>query len=73
MTDTALVAVLSLAGTLAGSFGGILAANRLVNYRLQQLEKQVSKHNSLVERTYALEGRMNEMEHELRDMKEGRA
>lgn len=72
MTDAALVAVLSLTGTVVGSFGGILAANRLVNYRLQQLEKQVSKHNSLVERTYALEGRMNEMEHELRSLKEGR-
>lgn len=72
MTDAALVAVLSLVGTVVGSFGGILAANRLVNYRLQQLEKQVSKHNSLVERTYALEGRMNEMEHELRGLKEGR-
>ena len=70
MTESVLVAVLSLTGTLCGSFAGIIAANRLVNYRLQQLENRVSKHNSLVERTYALEGRMNEVEHSLRDMKE---
>ena len=73
MSDAVMVAVLSLAGTVVGSFGGIMAANRLVNYRLQQLEKQVSKNNGLVERTYALEGRMNEVEHVMRDMKGGRA
>lgn len=70
MTEAVFVALLSLTGTLCGSFAGIITANRLVNYRLQQLEKRVSKHNSLVERTYALEGRMNEVEHSLRDMKE---
>lgn len=72
MTESVIVAVLSLFGTLCGSFAGIIAANRLVNYRLQQLEKRVSQHNSLVERTYALEGRMREVEHSLRDMKEDR-
>lgn len=72
MTESVIVAALSLFGTLCGSFAGIIAANRLVNYRLQQLEKRVSQHNSLVERTYALEGRMREVEHSLRDMKEDR-
>ena len=37
MTDAVIVALLSLAGTLAGSLGGVLAANRLVTYRLSQL------------------------------------
>ena len=72
MTESVVVALLSLLGTLGGSFAGIITSNRLVNYRLQQLEKRVSKHNSLVERTYALEGRMNEAEHALRDLKEER-
>lgn len=69
MDSTVLVALLSLAGTLAGSFGGILVANKLVNYRLQQLEEKVQKHNSVVERVYQLEGRMQEAEHDIRDMK----
>lgn len=34
MPETVLVALLSLVGTLVGSLGGILAANRMVNYRL---------------------------------------
>ncbi len=55
MNDTIIVALVSLIGTLFGSFGGILAANKLVNYRLQQLEKKVEKHNQVIERVYKLE------------------
>lgn len=55
MTDTIWVAVLSFAGTLVGSGGGLLIANRLVMWRLEQLEKRVEKHNQVVERTVALE------------------
>ena len=63
------VAAMSLLGTLAGTFGGILVANRLTNYRLEQLEKKVEAHNNLVERTYVLEGQMTEVCHEIRDLK----
>lgn len=55
MDSTIIVALLSLAGTLVGSFGGILAANKLTVYRLQQLEKKVEKHNQVIERVYLLE------------------
>ena len=64
-----LVAVLSLLGTLLGTLGGILAANRLTNYRIQQLEKKVQAHNNLVERTYKLEGQVTECIHDIRDLK----
>ncbi len=70
MTDTILVALLSLAGTLIGTAGGILAANRLPNYRIEQLEKKVARHNSVIERTFRLEGRMNEAEHDIRDLRD---
>ncbi len=55
MTDTVIVAILSLVGTLGGSLLGILTANKLTNYRLEQLEKKVDKHNSVIERVYMLE------------------
>lgn len=55
MSETIIVALLSLAGTLAGSLLGILAANKLVVYRIEQLEKKVEKHNQVVERVYSLE------------------
>lgn len=63
------VAGMSLLGTLAGTFGGILVSNRLTTYRIEQLEKNVAKHNSVVERTYILEGKMTEVQHDIRDLK----
>ena len=57
MTDTVLVAVLSCVGTLIGTIGGILAAQKLTNFRLQELEKKVEKHNNLVERMVEVEAR----------------
>ena len=63
------VAGMSLIGTLAGTFGGILVSNRLTNYRIEQLEKKVAAHNSVVERTYRLEGQMTEVQHDIRDLK----
>ena len=70
MDSTIIVSVISLIGTLGGSLGGILVANKLTNYRVEQLEKKVEKHNSVVERTFKLEGRMTEAEHDIRDIKE---
>lgn len=55
MSETIIIALISLIGTLGGTFGGILATSKLTNYRIEQLEKKVDKHNNLVERTYRLE------------------
>ena len=52
MTEAIIVAALGLVGTLVGSY---LKSTALIAYRLEQLEQKVSKHNNLVERTYALE------------------
>ena len=64
MSDTVLVAVLSLIGTLAGSFGGIQS----IKYRIEQLEKKVEKHNSVIERTYLLEEKMKVANHRIEDL-----
>lgn len=50
-----IVAALSLVGTLGGSYFANKKSSALIAYRLEQLEKKVDKHNSVVERTYALE------------------
>lgn len=55
MEPEIIVALLSALGTLIGSLGGILASNRMTNYRLAQLEKKVEKHNNLVERMTKVE------------------
>ena len=72
MPQEIVVALLAFLGTCVGTLGGILAASRLVNYRIEQLEKKVEKHNSVVERTYRLEGEVRELQHEVVDLKERR-
>lgn len=69
MNTEIIVALLGLLGTLAGSFLGVLAASKLTNYRLQQLEEKVNKHNNIIERTYVLEGQMQECQHDIKDLK----
>lgn len=68
MTETIIVAILALVGTLVGSLGGILAANKLVNYRLQQLEKKVDKHNQVIERVFNLEKEEGILETEIDEL-----
>lgn len=64
------MAVLGFAGTLAGSLLGVVAAQKLTQYRIAQLEEKVNKHNNLIERTFVLEGQMAEVQHDVRDIKE---
>lgn len=59
MSDVIVIGLLSLAGTLVGTFGGIMASNRLTTYRLEQLEKKVDKHNSVIDRMYRAEKRLD--------------
>ena len=55
-----------VAGSGAGAFGGILVSSKLTQYRLEQLEKKVQAHNSLIERTYKLEERSELQEEKIR-------
>ena len=55
MTDTVIIAFISLFGTLIGTFGGIVTSNKLTGYRIEQLEKKVEKHNNVIERVFRLE------------------
>lgn len=66
MPTEILVAFIGLGGSAIGSLIGIIANSKLMNYRIQQLEEKVSKHNNLVERTYKLEERMELANEKLR-------
>ena len=56
-----IVGGLSFLGTALGSWGGM----KLMSYRIEQLEKRVEKHNSVIERTYILEEKQAETERRL--------
>ncbi|MBR6533386.1 MAG: hypothetical protein IKT44_03060 [Clostridia bacterium] len=55
MNSTVIVALISFAGTLLGTAGGIIASSKLVNYRLEQLEKKVDAHNTVAARVPVIE------------------
>ena len=58
MDNEILIAILSFAGTLFGTFGGILTSAKLTNYRIEQLEKKVEKHNNFAERIPVIEEKL---------------
>ena len=66
-------AVAAAAVTAVLGFLGTYISNRkqtaLVAYRLEQLEKKVDKHNSLVERMYKVEGQVTELQHQVDTLK----
>ena len=70
MTGEIIVAIISLIGTLFGTFAGILTSTKLSNYRIDQLEKKVEKHNSVIERTAILERDMKNVWHEIDEIKQ---
>lgn len=55
MPTELITALLSMVGTAFGSVSGILISNRLTNYRIEQLEKKVDKHNGFAEKIPTLE------------------
>ena len=69
MTETIIVAAISLLGTLGGSLGGIIAANKLTTYRIEQLEKKVQAHNNLIDRLDKVEAREELIEEEIEHLK----
>lgn len=70
MLDTIIVGALSLVGTIIGSLGGIVTSAKLTNYRIQQLEKKVEKHNNFAERIPVLEEKIKVEEHRITDLEE---
>lgn len=70
MNSEIVVAVLGLVGTALGTFTGILTSTKLSNYRIEQLEKKVEKHNSVVERTALIEKDLKNVWHSIDEIKE---
>lgn len=66
MSDTIIVALLSLVGTLAGSYFASRKSTALIAYRLEQLEEKVNKHNQVVERTFRLEDNAKLLEEKIK-------
>lgn len=55
MSEGVMIALISLSGTLIGTFTGIVTSSRLMSYRIEELEKKVQDLSKLIEKTYGLE------------------
>ena len=66
MQTEVVVALVGLAGSSLGSLAGVVASAKLTAYRLEQLEKKVDKHNTVIERTYKLEETQAVMEEQIK-------
>lgn len=62
------IAAFSFLGTVVGTVGGILASAKLTNYRIQQLEKKVDKHNNFAERIPIIEQQIKVANHRIDDL-----
>lgn len=69
LLTSAITGMLSLLGTLAGAYFSNRRSTALIAYRLEQLEKKVNLHNSVIERTYILEKDTAVLRTEIDDIK----
>lgn len=76
MNNEIVVALISSGTSLIVAFVSIYMSNRLIAYKVDELKKQVEKHNNLVERVTVVErdlktafSRIDEHKEELRDMR----
>ena len=72
MNETVIVGVLSLMGTLIGTFGGIVTSSKLTSYRIEQLEKKVDKRNNFAQRIPVLEQQIKVADHRIEDLEKER-
>lgn len=74
MSEKFILDMIPLIGTAIGSIIGILISNRLTNYRIEQLEKKVDKHNSFAEKIPTMEKLYEEkfkvVNHRIEDLEE---
>lgn len=70
MPPEIIVGLLSLGGTLIGTFAGIITSAKLTAYRIEQLEKKVDKHNNFAERIPVIENNLKSVWHNINEIKE---
>ena len=61
-----IVAVITGIATVVAVIVANRKSNTLIAYRLEQLEKKVDKHNTVIERTYELEKRAEVIEEQIK-------
>lgn len=71
MDGNVIIALISMAGSLIGTLGGILVSARMTTYRIEQLERKVDKHNNFAERMPVIEEQIKVINHRIEDLEKG--
>lgn len=69
MAPEVLHALISAISVIASGLISAIVSNKLMRYRIEQLEKKVDKHNNLIDRTYHLEAQVEVLENEVENLK----
>jgi len=69
MDSTVIVALIALAGTIVSGVISAVISGRLTNYRIEQLENQMKKHNNLIDRMYRAEEDITVIQKEIDHLK----
>lgn len=70
MTPEVLNALISAIAVIVSGLISAIVSNKLMVYRIEQLEKKVDKHNSVIDRTYHLEAEVEVIENEIENLKD---
>ena len=66
MSDEIITALIGLGGSALGSIIGIICNSKVTAYRLKELEKKVDRHNTVIDRTYKVESRLDVIDEEIK-------
>ena len=69
MTPEVLHALISAIAVIVSGLISAVVSNKLMAYRIEQLEKKVDKHNSVIDRTYHLEAEVEVIENQIDNLK----
>lgn len=69
MSSETLNLLITFAGSAIGTIGGILASQKLTQYRIAQLEKKVDEYNNVKTRTTELEAWKTSVNAEIDELK----
>lgn len=62
MSETVIIAIIALLGTIISGVISAVMANRVTVYRLDALTREVEKHNQVIDRTMKLEQKVEDMD-----------
>lgn len=69
MNPEVLHALINAIAVIVSGLISAIVSNKLMAYRIEQLEKKVDKHNSVIDRTYHLEAEVEVIENEIDNLK----